>query len=137
MKYTNIIFNEVVDMRNENDEPGCYAVLLNNIRIGYITLFPDGWHIEQEEEADYRTLLVCKTLSSAKRKAQDILAADMIMIRNCHRLTRKEILAVVNKYKIRNQIELVHYLVGYYGYIDTDDLAMIRELSADGELDTD
>lgn len=138
MKYTNIVFYEVADMRNENNEPTCYAVLLNNIRIGYITLFTDGWHIEQEEEeADYRTLLICKTLSSAKRKAQDILTTDMIMIRNCHRLTRKEIISAVNQYKIKNKIDLVHYLVGYYGYIDTNDLAMIRELSADGELDTD
>lgn len=135
MKYTNIVFYEVADMRNENDEPTCYAVLLNDIRIGYITLFPDGWHIEQEEETTYRTLSTCKTLSSAKRKAQDILTTDMIMIRKCHRLTKKEVCNEVKEFNIKRQIDLIHYLVGRYGYVDNDDLAMIRELYTDGDIE--
>lgn len=135
MKYTNIVFYEVADMRNENDEPTCYAVLLNDIRIGYITLFPDGWHIEQEEETIYRTLLICKTLSSAKRKAQDILTTDMIMIRSCHRLTQKEVRNEAEKFNINNQLDLIHYLVGRYSYVDSDDLAMISKWYTDEDIE--
>lgn len=135
MKYTNIVFYEVADMRNENDEPTCYAVLLNDIRIGYITLFPDGWHIEQEEETIYKTLLICKTLSSAKRKAQDILTTDMIMIRSCHRLTQKEVRNEAEKFNINNQLNLIHYLVGRFGYVDSDDLAMISEWYTNGDIE--
>lgn len=135
MKYTNIVFYEVADMRNDNDEPTCYAVLFNDIRIGYITLFPDGWHIEQEEETIYRTLLICKTLSSAKRKAQDIFTTDMIMIRSCHRLTQKEVRNEAKKFNINNQLDLIHYLVGRFGYVDSDDLAMISEWYTNGDIE--
>lgn len=128
---TKIEYYEVADIRDENDEPTCYAVHMNNIRIGYTTLFPDGWHIEQEENGTYKTLKVCKTLKSAKKEAENLLTADMIKIRKCHRLTVKEIREYKTKYNLNTERDLIHLLVGFYGYIDNDDLNTIAEILED------
>lgn len=131
-----ITFKEILEMVTEDGNPTGYAVILNeNIRLGYITLFPDGWHIEKELENGYETVTICKTFTEAKNKAKLALTTDMIITRTCHRLEYKTLVEEVNKYNLNSMISVTSYLIGRYKYIDYEDWEMIWLLYKEGIIE--
>lgn len=132
----NITFKEILEMVTEDGKPTGYAVILNEkTRLGYITLFPDGWHIEKELENGYETITTCKTFDEAKKKAKLALTTDMIITRGCHRLEYKTLVDEVKKYKLNSRISVISYLIGRYNYIDNDDLEMTWLLYKEGIIE--
>lgn len=128
-------YEEIIDMRSENEEPSCYAVKLRNQTIGFLTLYSDGWNIEVEEENRYKTLKVCKSLSNAKKAAEELLTADIIKVRHRHRLTEREMRNAIINHNFVDKLDVICYLIGYYGYIDNDDLSMIYDLYKNEDID--